>query len=82
MTDNRGRHARRAGKRNGTVFEMAVAGFISGAVIVDVMAVAGLALALVAMPETGMWGWMAVATLWVIGIVWTVSVVWASERRG
>ena len=61
---------------------MAVAGFISGAVIVDVIAVAALALALVAMPETGMWGWMSVVTLWVIGIVWTVSVVWASERRG
>ena len=82
MTDNRGRHARRAGRRNNTVSEMAVAGFISGAVIVDVIAVAALALALVAMPGTGVWGWVAVVTLWVIGIVWTVSVVWASERRG
>lgn len=75
----RGRHV---GERRGSdsVFEMVVAGFIAGAVIVDVMAVAGLALGLIGMPGTGMWGWMGVVTLWVCGIVWTASVIWSCRR--
>lgn len=82
VDDEKRRHGRHAGERRGSdsVFEMAVAGFIAGAVIVDVMAVAALALGLIGMPETGMWGWMGVATLWVCGIVWTASVVWSCRR--